>query len=127
VPTYSNPATCIPYSATYSNIPFSATYPNPATCIPYLHVEYAERGKEYGILFIYSLFCEYIHPEHEGIRVIYRVNQAKYGIHILVVEPQEYANIYSTRRILYSANIPESSEVESAESEAAVPGGGCGA
>jgi len=24
------------------------------------HFEYAERGKEYGILFIFSLFCEYI-------------------------------------------------------------------
>ena len=64
-----------------------------------LHVEYAEPGKEYGIQFIYSLFCEYIHLEYERIRVIYRVNRAEYGIHILVVAPQEYVNIYSTRRV----------------------------
>jgi len=25
-----------------------------------LHVEYAERGSEYGILFIFNLFCEYV-------------------------------------------------------------------
>jgi len=25
------------------------------------YVEYAKRGKEYGILFIFSLLCEYIH------------------------------------------------------------------
>ena len=36
--------------------------------------------------------------EYERIRVIYRVNQAEYGIRILVVAPQEYANIYLTRR-----------------------------
>jgi len=28
-----------------------------------------------------------------------RVNQAEYGIHILVIAPQEYVNIYSTRRV----------------------------
>jgi len=63
-----------------------------------LHVEYAGRGYEYGILFMFSLFCEYIHLEYIRIRGIYRVNQAQYGIHILVVAPQEYVNIYSTRR-----------------------------
>jgi len=67
-----------------------------------LHVEYAERGKEYGILFIYGLFCEYIHLENERIRVIYKVNQAEYGIHILVGAPQESVNICSTRRMLNS-------------------------
>jgi len=63
-----------------------------------LHVEYEERGKEYGLLFIFRLFCEYIQLEYVRIHVIYRVNQAEYGIHILVVAPQEYLNIYSTRR-----------------------------
>ena len=63
-----------------------------------LHVEYAERGKDYGILFIFSLSCEYIQFEHVRIHVIYRGNQAEYGIHILVVAPQEYVNTYSTRR-----------------------------
>jgi len=33
------------------------------------------------------------------IHVIYRVNQAEYAIHLLVVAPQEYVNIYSTRRV----------------------------
>jgi len=54
------------------------------------------RGKEYGILFIFSLFCEYIHLEYVRIHVIYKVNQAEYVIHILVVALQEYVNIYST-------------------------------
>jgi len=63
-----------------------------------LRVGYAERGKEYGILFMYSLFCEYAHLGYERVRVIYRVNQAESGIRILVVAPQEYVNIYSTRR-----------------------------
>jgi len=69
-----------------------------------LHVEYAERGKEYGILFIFSLCCEYVHLEYERIRVIYRVNQAENVIHILMAASQEYVNIYSTRRIDASKN-----------------------
>ena len=64
-----------------------------------LHVEYAEREKEYGILLISILFCEYVHLEYVRIHVIYRVNQAEYIIHIRVVAPQEYVNIYSTRRV----------------------------
>ena len=63
-----------------------------------LHVEYAERGNEYGILFLFILFCEYIYLECERIRVIYRVNQAEYGIHMLIA-PKEYMNVYSTRRV----------------------------
>jgi len=63
-----------------------------------LHVEYVKRGLEYGILFIFSLFCEYIHHEYAHIHVIQRGNQAEYVIHIRVVAPQEYVNIYSTRR-----------------------------
>jgi len=60
-----------------------------------LHVEYAERGKEYDILFIFSLFCEY---EYVRIHAIHKVNQAEYGIHILVAASQEYVNSYSTSR-----------------------------
>jgi len=41
-----------------------------------LHVEYAERGKEYGIRFILSLFCEYIYLEFVRIHIIYRVNSS---------------------------------------------------
>jgi len=63
-----------------------------------LHVEYAEREEEYGILFIFSLFCEYMHLEYVRIHGMYRVNQAEYVIHIRVVMSQEYVNIYSTRR-----------------------------
>jgi len=64
-----------------------------------LHVEYAERDKEYGILFRLSQFCEYIHLEYVRIHVIYRVNPAEYVIHMLMVASQEYVNIYSTRRL----------------------------
>jgi len=42
-----------------------------------LHVEYAEQGRQHGILFIFSLVCEYIHLEYVRIHVIYRVNQAE--------------------------------------------------
>ena len=63
-----------------------------------LHVEYADRGKEYGIRFIFSLLCEYTPLEYVRIHVIYRVNQAEYGIQMLLVAPQEYVNLYSTRR-----------------------------
>ena len=45
-----------------------------------LQVEYAESGKEYRILVILSLFCEYAHLECVRIHVIYRVKQAEYGI-----------------------------------------------
>jgi len=34
------------------------------------------------------------------IHVIHRVNQAEYGIHILVAASQEYVNTYSTCRLL---------------------------
>ena len=63
-----------------------------------LHVEYAERGKEYGILFVFSLFCEYGLLRCVRTHVMYRVNQAEYGIHILVVAPREYVNMYLTHR-----------------------------
>ena len=68
----------------------------PRTATP--HVEYAERGQEYGILFIFSLFCKYIHHEYVRIPVRYRVHQAVYVIHILVAASQEYVNADSTRR-----------------------------
>jgi len=45
-----------------------------------LHVEYAERGTEYGISFIFSLFREYMHLEYVRIPVIYRVDQVEYVI-----------------------------------------------
>jgi len=46
---------------------------------------------------VFGVFCENIHLEYIHIHVIYRTNQAEYGIHIRVVAPQEYLNIYSTR------------------------------
>jgi len=70
-----------------------------------LHVEYAERGKEYGILFISSLFYEYIHLDYVRIHVIYRVIQAEYVLLILVIAPQDYVNINSTRRLV-SLSVP---------------------
>ena len=75
-----------------------ATSAGPGAWPGTLHVEYPERGKEYGILFRFSLVCEYARLEYARIYVIYRVNQAEYGIHSLVVGPQEYVNTYSTRR-----------------------------
>jgi len=68
-----------------------------------LRVEYAERGNESSILFLFSLFCEYIHLEYVRIHDMHRDNQVEYVIHILVVAPQEYVNIDSTRnaRTLY--------------------------
>ena len=62
-----------------------------------LHVEYAERRRKYGILFIVSLFCEYVNLEYVRVPVIYRVKQAEYVIHIRVAASQEYVNTYSTR------------------------------
>ena len=56
--------------------------------------------RKYGILFRFSVFYEYSNLEYEHIYVIYKVHQAEYVIHILVVAPQEYVNIYSTRRTI---------------------------
>jgi len=55
--------------------------------------------KKYGILFIFSLFCEYINLEYVRVPVIYRVNQSECVIHIRVAASQEYVNMYLTRRI----------------------------
>jgi len=60
---------------------------------------YMLNTKNEGILFIFSLFCENITLEYVRIHVIYRVNQAEYVIHMLVVAPQEYVNIYPARRV----------------------------
>jgi len=49
---------------------------------------------------MFGLFREYVHLEYVRIHVIYRVNQAEYGIHFCVVAPQENGNTYSTRRII---------------------------
>jgi len=54
---------------------------------------------KYGILFIFGLFHEYSNLEYVHIHGIYKVNQAENVVHILVVAPQEYVNIYSTRRL----------------------------
>jgi len=67
----------------------------------FLHVEYAERRKKYGILFIFSLFREYIDIEYARVPVTYRVHQAEYIIHIRVAASQEYENTYSTRRVAH--------------------------
>jgi len=46
------------------------------------------------------VFYENIQLEYVRIHVIHRVHEAEYGIHILVVAPQEYVNSDSTRRLL---------------------------
>ena len=63
-----------------------------------LYVEYAERRSEYGILFTFSLFCEYLNLEYVRVPVIYMNNKAEYQIHIIVAASQKYVNTYSTRR-----------------------------
>jgi len=39
--------------------------------------------------------------EYVRVHVIHRVHQAEHVIHMLVVAPQEYVNIYSTRRVAH--------------------------
>jgi len=68
-----------------------------ANLVVSLHVEYGERRIQCGILFIFSLCCEYINLEYVRIHVIYRVNKAEYAI---VAAPQEYGNTDSTRRVV---------------------------
>jgi len=68
------------------------------SCTSKLHVEYAGRRSKYGILFIFDLFCEYINLAYVRVPVIYRVNQAEYGIHVIVAASQEYVTTYSTCR-----------------------------
>jgi len=75
-----------------------------------LHVEYAERSIQYGILFIFSLICEYTNLECVQVPVIYRVDQAEYVIHIRVAASQEYENTYSTRRLRRSEYTAENEE-----------------
>ena len=63
-----------------------------------LHVEYAGGRVKYGLLFRFSLFYEYSNLEYAHFHVIYKVDQAEYGIRILVDASQEYVNTYSTCR-----------------------------
>jgi len=83
--------------------------PAPPQRAAHLHVEYADRGTEYGILFIVSLLYEYSNLEYVDIYVIYRVNQAENGIHVLMAASQEYVNTYSTRR---AANPASSAHID---------------
>jgi len=46
-----------------------------------------------------ACFCDYSHLEYVRIHATYRVDQAEYGINILVVAPQEYVKIYLTCRV----------------------------
>jgi len=55
-------------------------------CVDSLHVEYAERWTQFGILFRLNLFCEHIHLEYVRVPVLDRVHQAEYGI--LRVKPE---------------------------------------
>ena len=71
-----------------------------ARTVTILQVEYGGGGRiQYSILFIFSLFYESSNLEYVHIHVIYRVNQAEYGIRILVAASQEYVNTYSTCRV----------------------------
>jgi len=56
-----------------------------STTIPTLHIEYAERGNEHGILVKFCTFSECTRLEYVRVHVIYRVNQAEYVIHVRVV------------------------------------------
>ena len=71
-----------------------------------LHVEYVKRRTKYGILFIFSPFCEYMNLEYVRIDGICRVNQAEYAICIPMAAPQEYVNTYSTRRLVIGSSAP---------------------
>jgi len=64
-----------------------------------LHVEYAERGIVYRILFILSLFYECIHLEYVRIHVIYKVNKAEYVIHVRVNPRTSRSPQTTTRRL----------------------------
>ena len=55
-------------------------------------------GGKYGILCIFSLFCEYTNLAYVRIHVIYRVSQAECVIRIHEAAPQEDVNTYSIRR-----------------------------
>jgi len=63
--------------------------------LPYLYtlqVEYAEREKKYGILFIFTLIYEFSNLEYVRVPVEYRVNVAKNVIRIVMAASQEYVN-----------------------------------
>jgi len=49
---------------------------------------------------MFILFGECIDLEYARIHAIYRVHQAEYTIRTSMAAPQEYANTYSTRRVL---------------------------
>jgi len=98
-----------------------------------LHVEYAERGTDNGILLKCSLFCEYSNLECVHIHGIYRVDQAEYVIRIRAAASQEYVNTYSTRRCvgrqglyIYSqtVNNHEHTSTHAQRTDARVPLGG---
>jgi len=80
-----------------------------------LYVEYAVRRRKYCILFIFSPFYEYFPFKHVRAPVISRANQAEDVIHIRVVAPQEYVNIYSTRRYTTHKGGPHLQESLAAE------------
>jgi len=65
-----------------------------------------KRRTNYGILFIFNLLFEYINLEYVRMHVICRVNLAEYAICIPMAAPQEYVNIYSTRRVHYLCRLP---------------------
>jgi len=52
------------------------------------------RNEDTNTLFYpYVTCCEYMCLEYVRVHVVHRANQAEYGIHVLVVAPQEDANI----------------------------------
>ena len=56
-------------------------------CILTLRVEYAERRNQYGILFMFNLFCDYCNLEYVRIYGVYRGKQAECVVHIRVAAP----------------------------------------
>jgi len=68
-----------------NRIPYFILPPAYSTCrVKVLYVEYAERGNEYGILFTYSLFCEYVYLEYENVSVSYTGYTRRNTIFILL-------------------------------------------
>jgi len=79
------------YGSSFFLVQFSGSLSLGLSSVTILIVEYAERRRKHGILFIFSLLCT-------G-SVMYRNSQAEYIIYFRVAASQEYVNTYSTRRM----------------------------
>ena len=66
-----------------------------------LHVKYVEQRTNYGVLFIWSVFGEYMNLEYVRIRVVCRIQQASVAARYLEKKTRRFFDFFCAPPFLF--------------------------